>query len=173
MGDNNSNNNNDGGGSRGGRNGQTIMILLIAALLTLLLLSYLRGVVNNASNQKISYDEFIEMVMAGDVESVKISSDVITITPKNQNNPYVQQTYYTVRVEDLTLANRLLEAGVKFEQEETKSSDTIIYMIVSYVLPIALVWIILSFFMNRMIMSYRLSLGIIAIFLLMDIQGYI
>lgn len=149
MGDNNSNNN-DSGGPKGGRNGQTIMILLVAALITLLLLSYLRGIVNSASNQKISYDEFIEMVMDGEVESVKISSDIITITPKNQDNPYVQQTFYTVRVEDLTLANRLLEAGVKFEQEETKSSDTIIYMIVSYVLPIALVWIVLSFFMNRM-----------------------
>ncbi|MCR5791431.1 MAG: ATP-dependent zinc metalloprotease FtsH [Lachnospiraceae bacterium] len=150
MSDNNSNRNNNGDGPKMPKNRQTIMILLVAALITLLFLSYLRGVVNTASNQKISYDEFIEMVMSGDVESVKISSDIITITPKVQANPYVTQTYYTVRVEDLTLPNRLLEAGVHFEQEETSSSDTIIYMIVSYILPIVLVWVLLSFLMNRM-----------------------
>ncbi len=152
MADNNQNNDNNqnGGGPKGPKNRQTIMILLIAALITLLLLSYLRGIVNSTTNQKISYDEFIEMVMDGEVESVTISNDTITITPKHQANPYVQQTYYTVKVEDLTLANRLLEAGVKFEQEETSSSDTIIYMVVSYILPIVLVWVLLSFLMNRM-----------------------
>ncbi|MCR4655080.1 MAG: ATP-dependent zinc metalloprotease FtsH [Lachnospiraceae bacterium] len=152
MADNNPNNKNDqnGGGQKPPKNRQTIMVLLIAALITLLLLSYLRGIVNSTTNQKISYDEFIEMVNDDEVESISISSDIITITPKHQSNPYVQQTYYTVRVEDLTLTNRLLEAGVKFEQEETSSSDTIIYMIVSYVLPIVLVWVLLSFLMNRM-----------------------
>ncbi len=152
MADNNPNNKNDqnGGGPKPPKNRQTIMVLLIAALITLLLLSYLRGLVNSTTNQKISYNEFIEMVNDGEVESISIASDVITITPKHQSNPYVQQTYYTVRVEDLTLTNRLLEAGVKFEQEEASSSDTIIYMIVSYVLPIVLVWVLLSFLMNRM-----------------------
>ena len=149
MNDNNPNNNDNKGG-KPPKNKQTIMILLVAALITLLLLSYLRGVVNSATSKKISYDEFIEMVMDGDIESVSISNDTITITPKHQENPYVKQTYYTVRVEDLTLANRLLEAGVKFEQEETSSTDTIVYMIVSYLLPIVLVWVLLSFLMNRM-----------------------
>ncbi|HAG68857.1 MAG TPA: ATP-dependent metallopeptidase HflB, partial [Lachnospiraceae bacterium] len=152
MADNNNSNKNDqnGGGPKMPKNRQTIMILLIAALVTLLLLSYFRGIVNSASSQKVSYDEFIEMVMDGEVESVTISNDIITITPKLQNNPYVKQTYYTVRVEDLTLANRLLEAGIRFEQEETSSTDTIVYMIVSYILPIVLVWVLLSFLMNRM-----------------------
>ncbi len=149
MNDNNQNKN-DGGGGKTPKNRQTLLILLIAALVTLLLLSYLRGVVGNASNQKISYDEFMAMVQNGEVESVTISNDTITITPKIQGNPYIQQTFYTVRVDDITLANKLLEAGVKFEQEETSSSDTIIYMIVSYILPIVLVWVLLSFLMNRM-----------------------
>ena len=149
MADNNSNNNDNKGGKTP-KNRQTIMILLVAALVTLLLLSYLRGVVNSATSRKISYNEFIEMVMDGEIESVSIANDIITITPKNQENPYVKQTYYTVRVEDLTLANRLLEAGVRFEQEETSSTDTIVYIIVSYLLPIVLVWVLLSFLMSRM-----------------------
>ncbi len=150
MGENNSNNNDQNGGGKSPKNKQTIMILLVAALVTLLLLSYLRGVINNASSQKIPYNEFIEMVMDGEVESVSISNDIITITPKVQDNPYIKQTYYTVKVDDITLANRLLEAGVRFEQEETSSTDTIVYMIVSYILPIVLVWVLLSFLMNRM-----------------------
>ncbi|MCR4924210.1 MAG: ATP-dependent zinc metalloprotease FtsH [Lachnospiraceae bacterium] len=155
MPENNSNNNNEngnngGGGGKGPKNRQTLMILLVASLLTLLFLSYLRGVVNNASTQKISYDEFIAMVENGQVESISIGSDRITITPKKKTDSYVNITYYTVRVDDLELPDRLLKAGVTFEKEESSSSDTIIYIIVSYILPIILVWVLLSFLMNRM-----------------------
>ena len=93
MADNNPNNKNDqnGGGQKPPKNRQTIMVLLIAALITLLLLSYLRGIVNSTTNQKISYDEFIEMVNDDEVESISIASDVITITPKHQSNPNVSR----------------------------------------------------------------------------------
>ncbi|MCR5108618.1 MAG: ATP-dependent zinc metalloprotease FtsH [Lachnospiraceae bacterium] len=156
MADNNSNNQNGGNGDNNGNGGkspknrQTLMILLIASLLTLLFLSYLRGVVNNASTQKISYDEFIAMVESDQVDSVSIGSDRITINPRKKEDSYVNITYYTVPVNDSELPNRLLEAGVTFEEEETSSSDTIIYIIVSYLLPIVLVWILLSFLMNKM-----------------------
>ncbi|MCR5735619.1 MAG: ATP-dependent zinc metalloprotease FtsH [Lachnospiraceae bacterium] len=157
MPDNNSNNGNNGnnrnngtGGGKGPKNKQTLMILFIASLLTLLFLSYLRGIVNNASTQKISYDEFIAMVDSGQVDSVSIGSDRITIKPRKQADSYVSMTYYTVKMDDLELPDRLLDAGVTFEQEESSSSDTIIYIIVSYVLPIVLVWVLLSFLMNRM-----------------------
>nr|MCR5357460.1 ATP-dependent zinc metalloprotease FtsH [Lachnospiraceae bacterium] len=46
--------------------------------------------------------------------------------------------------------DRLLKAGVKFEQKETSSADYIIAIILTYVLPLVAVWILLSFLMRRM-----------------------
>ena len=145
---NQNNNNNNNNGNKG--NKQTIFILLVASLVMLLILSYMRTALNGATNQKISYDEFIQKVDAGEIESVEIGKDEITITPKEQPNPYVTQTFYTVPVEDDNLPDRLLKADVKFEQKETNASEMIVSVLVSYVLPIVLVWVILSFVMRRM-----------------------
>ncbi|HOO27682.1 MAG TPA: ATP-dependent metallopeptidase FtsH/Yme1/Tma family protein, partial [Lachnospiraceae bacterium] len=118
------------------QNKQTLFILLIASLVMMLLLSYMRSFLSSASTQKITYDEFIEKVENGEVESVKIGSDEITITPKeSSNSSYMPITYYTVRVDDQELPDRLINAGVKFEQEETNSSSMIVSVIVSYILP--------------------------------------
>ena len=141
--DQNQNKNNKG-------NRQTIFILLVASLVMLLILSYMRTTLAGAANQKISYDEFLEKVDNGEIESVEISRDEITITPKEQPNPYVKQTYYTVPVDDTNLPDRLIKAGVKFEQKESNASEMIVSILVSYVLPIVLVWVVLSFVMRRM-----------------------
>ncbi|MFT3984069.1 MAG: ATP-dependent zinc metalloprotease FtsH [Lachnospiraceae bacterium] len=147
---NNSDKNQNNKGNHSPQNKQTLFILLIVSLVMLLLLSYMRSFLSSASTQKITYDEFIEKVDAGEIESVKIGSDQITITPKEQPNSYVTITYYTVRVDDLELPDRLLKAGVTFEQEETDSSAMIVSILVSYVIPIVLVWVVLSFVMRRM-----------------------
>ncbi len=144
------NNNNQNQNKNNKGNKQTIFILLVASLVMLLILSYMRTTLAGAANQKISYDEFLEKVDNGEIESVEISRDEITITPKVQPNPYVTQTYYTVPVDDTNLPDRLIKAGVKFEQKESNASEMIVSVLVSYVLPIVLVWVILSFVMRRM-----------------------
>jgi len=147
---NNSGNDNKNNNNRPPQNRSTLFVILIASLVLILVLSYMRNVVSSASNQKISYDEFIEKVESGQIESVTISTDKITIMPKEQKNPLIPSTFYTVRVADAELPDRLLAAGVKFEQEETSSSDTIMYIIGSYVLPLVLFWALMSFIMRRM-----------------------
>ncbi len=147
---NNSDKNQNNKGGQPPQNKQTLFILLVASVVMLLLLSYMRSFLSSASTQKITYDEFIEKVENGEIEGVKIGSDQITITPKEQPNSYVTIIYYTVRVDDSELPDRLLKAGVKFEQEETDSSAMIVSILVSYVIPIVLVWVVLSFVMRRM-----------------------
>ncbi|MCR5604808.1 MAG: ATP-dependent zinc metalloprotease FtsH [Lachnospiraceae bacterium] len=148
--DNNQGNNGNNGNNTPPKNKQTLLILVIASLITLLMLSYMRSATGAAGSKKITYDEFIEKVEKGEVEKVVIDSDEIEITPKGQEDKYAKNTYYTTPVADDGLADRLLKSGVKFEQRETSSSDYIIYVIVSYVLPIVLVWVFLSFLMRRM-----------------------
>lgn len=144
--DNNSDKNNKG--NQPG-NKQTLFILLIAAVVVLLVLSYMRSFLSSVANQKLSYNEFLDMVDSGKIESVLISTDEIKITPKAQPNPYLTQLYYTVPVDDPGLTERLLQAGVRFEQQESNASDMIISVILSYVLPIVLVWVLLGFVMRR------------------------
>lgn len=139
------NNNNKKGGNR-----QTIFILLVATLGVLLFLSYIRSSFASATNQKISYDEFIKKVEAGEVEKVEIGDDEITITPKEQTNPYVTTRFYTIPVYDDNLPDRLIKSGVSFEQKETNASSVIFTIILEYVLPIVLVWIVLGFIMRKM-----------------------
>ena len=147
--DNNNNQGNKGNNNRSPQNRSTLFIVLIASLVLVLILSYMRTVINSATNQKISYDEFIKRVEAGEIGSVEITADTITITPKKQTNPLIPNTYYTVRVADDNLADRLLKSGVKFEQKETSSADTIMYFIGSYILPLVLFWALMSFIMRR------------------------
>ena len=147
---NNQGNNGNNGNNTPPKNKQTLLILVIASLITLLMLSYMRSATGAAGSKKITYDEFIEKIEKGEVEKVVIDSDEIEITPKGQEDKYAKSTFYTTPVADNGLADRLLKSGVKFEQKETSSSDYIIYVIVSYVLPIVLVWVFLSFLMRRM-----------------------
>ena len=143
----NKNNNNK---NNKNNNQQTLLIVLIASVVMFVLLSYMRTMFNSATNQKISYNEFIEMVDEGHVASVLISNEDIQITPKGQEDAYVPITYYTVPVDDAELADRLLKAGVKFEQKETDSSSLIMSFFLSYILPILLLWLVIGFFMRRM-----------------------
>ena len=143
--DNNQNNDN----KKKNSNKNTIFILLVATVVLFLLLTYMRSFFDNATNQKITYDEFIEKIDAKEIESVLIDGDKITITPKGQDTKYLMLTYYTIAVDDPNLTQRLLDAGVKFEQEEIDSSSIIISFIVSYILPLLIIWAILGIIMRR------------------------
>ncbi|MBO4904070.1 MAG: ATP-dependent zinc metalloprotease FtsH [Lachnospiraceae bacterium] len=145
--DNNSGNNNN---KNKKQNQQMLLIIILVSVVLFVILSYMRTMFSSATNQKITYDAFIEKVEKGEVESVVISSDEITITPKGQENMYVPMKYFTIPVNDDSLPDRLLKAGVKFEQKESDSSTMILSFVLSYILPILIFWVIISFFMRRM-----------------------
>ena len=144
--DNNSGNNN----KNKKQNQQMLLIILVVSVVLFVILSYMRTMFSSATNQKITYDAFIEKLDNGEVDSVVISADEITIMPKGQENAYVPIKYYTIPVYDNSLPDRLLKAGVKFEQKESDSSSIILSFVLSYILPILLFWLIISFFMKRM-----------------------
>lgn len=133
------------------QNRQTLMVMLIASIVTLLFMSFLTNMIRNPSNVEISYDEFVKMLDEKKVESVKIESDRLVITPEGQENTLLRATYYTARVEDDdALAARLLAAGVEFGGSVQGMSSMFLYIIVSYVLPIAIVMVLINFVMKRM-----------------------
>ncbi len=148
--ENNENNQDNNNNKNRKHNQQTLLIIIVVSVVLFVMLSYMRTFFSNATNQKITYDEFIAKVKSGEVESVTIGADEITIIPKGQEKAYVPVKYYTIPVYDDALPDRLLEAGVKFEQKESDSSSMILSFVISYILPILIFWLIISFFMRRM-----------------------
>ena len=146
----NQNNNSGNNNKNKKQNQQMLLIIIVVSVVLFVILSYMRTMFSSATNQKITYDAFIEKVENGEVESVVIGNDEITIIPKGQENVYVPMKYYTIPVYDDSLPDRLLEAGVKFEQKESDSSSMILSFVLSYILPILVFWLIISFFMRRM-----------------------
>lgn len=160
--DNNSNRNNQGNGNENGNGGngknpkkQNLLLLLVTALISLLLISYFMRVVSGATNKEISYNEFMDMIEENQVEKVEIDSSQIVIYPKKQESAnlfYTQPviTYYTGKIEDDdTLTKRLLDAGIEVKGSVPDSSG-IILSILSYILPVLLMWGLLSLLFKKM-----------------------
>ena len=166
---NNKNNgpNNKRGNQQGGQNPkkQNLLVFLVAALISLVMMSYLMKSMDGTTSKEIPYNEFVTMLEAGEVESVYIGSDRIVIYPVEEEKTSSQTqsltmmmiqmqnkfTYYTGRAESNdTLTQRLLEAGVEIEPEIPETSSPLLDMLLSYVLPLVLVWVVFGFIMKRM-----------------------
>ena len=152
----------NGNGNGGNNNGngqnpkkQNLLILLVAALISLLCISYFMRAITGATNKEITYNQFVTMIENGEVESVQIESSQIVIYPKlKETNSilYMQPviTYYTGKVEDDSiLTQRLLDAGVEVKGTVPDGSGLIL-SILSYILPILLMWGLLSLLLRKM-----------------------
>lgn len=154
--DNNSNNQNNGPGNP---KGPRIAPMLIAVLVLLLIVSYFSRMLNSVSTREITYNEFVQMVDEGKVKSVDISSDKITITPvteeiTNQGMMFAREpqiTYCTGLLESGdALAERLLAAGIEVNSEIPDNSSILISIILTYILPIVLFFVLISFLSKKM-----------------------
>ena len=161
---NQNNRNNAPGGPSSGKppRKQSLLMLLVACLMTLLFMSYFMKAINGATSKEISYDEFVTMVETGQVKSVYIDQDKITITPnigesEKENSdsllfgPKPQITYYTGKAEGGDqLTERLLRAGVEINNEIPDNSSWLLSMLLTYILPILLLWGLMSLLYRKM-----------------------
>ena len=158
QGPNNYNNNGSGGddGGKGNRNGQIIMAFIMISLVALFVMSMVTNQFSQMSTQEVSYSEFLKMVNGeGDwkgkrVESVEIGSYQIDIVmASGEDTPY-QMHFFCGRVADETLIPLLKERGVEIYGVIPDNTSTWIYSILSYLIPLALIWIVLGIVMRRM-----------------------
>lgn len=127
------------------RNYQLYIILAIVAAVTVALITGLDSLVKKSMTKKVTYDEFVEAVEEGKVDSVKISSARVTFTLTDD----LRMTYYTPYLPDSNLLPMLNEAGVEYTGTEDSSGSAILEFILVYILPFALIWILMGFFMRR------------------------
>ena len=147
-----------GSGSSGDPKKQSFIILIIAALITLFSISIFMKFMTGSSNKEISYNEFIEMIEQEKIESVVVDSDRITVYPKQKENenPFLYvygggMTYYTGKMEDDdTLTARLLEHDIAINKQVADSSSLIITVLLYYILPVLLMWGLLSLVFRKM-----------------------
>lgn len=142
--------NKGGDGGKGNRNGQILMAFILISLVTLFVMSMVTNRFNQMSTQEISYSEFLEKVEAGEIESVEIGSYQIDITPKSEEKTPYQTTYFCGRVADEALIPLLKEKSVEIYGVIPDNTSTWIYSILSYLIPLALIWIVLGFVMRKM-----------------------
>ncbi len=146
----------------------SLILLAVAAVVTLLCMSFFMRMINSATNQEISYDEFRRMVEDREVEEVTWDEDQLYITPKSESveingrrlfmaGPQIR--YYTGNADPDGLEAFLYENSVRggvedgiasYGKEVPDSSGLLISMLLTYVVPIALMWVLLSFLFRRM-----------------------
>ncbi len=147
---NNNGNNNENNGNNGNNGGQMLLLFLLATLGILFVMSLVTRFQNSATTKEISYSEFLQMVEDGEVESVEISSYQIDITPKEKENQLLSVSYYTGRVPDDSLVTFLEEHDVDISGTIPSSTSSLVYNVLSFLIPVAIFWIFLYFLMKRM-----------------------
>ena len=132
-------------------NKQGFGIIIITTLIAAVIVLGLYQFMEESTSKEIAYSEFLKMVDDGKVEEVRIGANELIITPKEEKVPGLKVKYFTGKVEDENLSQRLYEAGVKYGAEIPDSTSAMLFnILISIVLPFAFVWIGLSFLMRRM-----------------------
>ena len=132
--------------------------LIFVAVISLILVMAMYSLGQDSEMQKVTYDEFLEMVDNGEVEKVVLEANRIVITPKENEVTSIENTlelfsgevkYYTGLVNDDTLPARLEEAGVKFEQEIEDSTGVVMMsLFLNLILPIGFM-VLLGYFLSK------------------------
>lgn len=132
-------------------NKQGFGIIIITTLIAAVIVLGLYQFMEESTSKEIAYSEFLKMVDEGKVEEVRIGANELIITPKEEKVPGIKVKYFTGRVEDEKLSERLYEAGIKYGAEIPDSTSAMLFnILISIVLPFAFIWIGLSFLMRRM-----------------------
>ena len=132
------------------KNGQVILTFIMVSLVVLFIMSIISNKWTQQLNQKISYTEFLEKVEAGEVESIEFTGTQINIVQKSGKDVRYKQTYYTGMVNDAEMIPLLKKHNVEIFGYIPDNTSTWIYNILSFVIPLALVWILLAYLMRRM-----------------------
>lgn len=160
-----SNGNGSGNGGQQGPGGPgqnnprrtSLILLAVAAVVTLVSMSLFMKMINNATNQEIPFGKFQEMVEGGEVEEVTWDDETIYIQPKSEQpdtlfNAAPQVSYYTGKAQSDDVLSAYLEENQveSYGKIVPDGSGLILTMILTYVLPIVVMWVLLSFLFRRM-----------------------
>ena len=121
-----------------------ILITMLTALLVFAMYQF--QVVD--SYQEITYNKFLKMIDEKKVEKVEIKSDRILITAKKESGDKVNKEYYTGRMNDDQLVEKLEKAKIDFNQEVPDTTSAIVAQYAMNIIPLV-IFIALIVWMTR------------------------
>ena len=97
--------------------------------------------------QDATYDQFLDALEEGRISEVNLEEDTIYYLEKNGDR---EQVYKTGRIFDVNEVERLDQAGVVFSEEIPQQMNPLLSSLISFVLPLVLLWVIGGWLMKRM-----------------------
>lgn len=144
-------NQNNGPKNDGPKNKQSLLVILLCIMVSLVMFNVLGRMTRGVSSE-VPYSQFIEMLEKGEVDRVVMKGETLTVTLKKQQKMGTPATLYTTLMEDASeLVKRLEKAGVEdFNREKPNAATEVLYTILSLVLPVLLMFFLLSMLYKRM-----------------------
>lgn len=152
---NNNNNNGNNDNNKKNHNGQMILGFIMVTLVALFLISLFSSRFSQMSSKETTYSEFLEQLDKKNIKTVEFSSYEMDYTLVKDKAPY-KVTYYTGIVNDTdlirTLKNAKTSEGKAIEISATVPDNTSTWLvnILSFIIPLVLIWILFGFLMKRM-----------------------
>ena len=165
-------NNGNGGNGNGSPKRPSILMLILSGLMTVIVVLMLyNAFFGTNTGTEVSYTDFLKDLEADKVAAVEVNkeSGVVTVQLKQEAattpapGSYVsfygitqkvtqsQTIYYTMLMEDLdTLTARLQEHDVQGNRVTSNTSNFLMEILVTVVLPVVLIWIVAGFLFRRM-----------------------
>ena len=165
---NNGGNRPGGNGNNGGRNnrgGQGIMAFILLTLVALFVYALISNSISHASTQEKSYSDFIKQLDKGNVKSVEFDSYEIDYKLVDDGHKDYDITYYTGRVADDELVPTLKKAktsegkAIEIKAAIPDNTSTWIFNILSFIVPLILLWVLLAFVSKKMGGSMGMGVG--------------
>ena len=162
---NNKQNKGQNGPGKGPNRTSLILMLISVAIFIFFIWSSTSALTSNLQ-EEISYSQFVQMLEDGKVEEVCVEEEIIYIYPKQEEKEsanvmenllkayygQMDEFYYTtVMAEDYsTLTARVLAADVEFTRNLPSSTGSVMYFLLSSVLPLGIMVAFFVVMMKRM-----------------------
>ena len=162
---NNGGNRSGGNGGRNNRGGQGIMAFILLTLVALFVYALISNSISHASTQEKSYSDFIKQLDKGNVKSVEFDSYEIDYKLVDDGHKDYDITYYTGRVADDELVPALKKAktsegkSIEIKAAIPDNTSTWIFNILSFIVPLILLWVLLAFVSKKMGGSMGMGVG--------------
>lgn len=152
---NGNNNGNNNGDKKNNHNGQMILSFIMVTLVALFFISFFANRFSQMSSKETTYSDFLKQLEQNNVKTVEFSNYEIDYTLVEDKAAY-KITYYTGAVNDPDLIKTLKESktseGNPIEISATVPDNTSTWLlnILSFVIPLVVLWILFGFLMKRM-----------------------
>ena len=162
---NNGGNRSGGNGGRNNRGGQGIMAFILLTLVALFVYALISNSISHASTQEKSYSDFIKQLDKGNVKSVEFDSYEIDYKLVDDGHKNYDITYYTGRVADDELVPTLKKAktsegkSIEIKAAIPDNTSTWIFNILSFIVPLILLWVLLAFVSKKKGGSMGMGVG--------------